>query len=411
MGLLALAAQARSKKGAPRFTVLTVNHGLRKAAVAEAAQVAAQCEKLNLPHVTLMADAKLGKSDVQQQARNMRYRLMAAWCTEHGAQGLVVAHHRDDQAETVLMRMARGSGMSGLSGMAPRQLLQTETAPLLLLRPLLNYGGADVKALAHEAGLPVIDDPSNDDPQFERVRWRRLLPLLQAEGLGAARLAEMAAEMRLLQAALDKKLTAWLDDNASWHDYGVLSLPRAGFCAMPLAHKQRFIGRFVQYFGQHAHPVKQRKADRLLRQIEETPHGGASVGGLHLRWRKSLVFLGREAAACPMPVAMCDMISNPDDRFDSHFDRRFTLSGTKGAKDLHLGALGPHGVAEMRARGFAFDTAVPAAYYAALPGIFDGDRLLDCPLLSSSVESMADFQLHSVYYHGFYRDIIAGGRG
>ena len=67
-----------------------------------------------------------------------------------------------------------------------------------------------MKALAHEAGLPVIDDPSNDDPQFERVRWRRLLPLLQAEGLGAARLAEMAAEMRLLQAALDKKLTAWL---------------------------------------------------------------------------------------------------------------------------------------------------------------------------------------------------------
>ena len=141
MGLLALAAQARSNKGAPHFTVLTVNHGLRKAAVAEAAQVAAQCEKLNLPHVTLMADAKLGKSDVQQQARNMRYRLMAAWCAEHGAQGLVVAHHRDDQAETVLMRMARGSGVSGLAGMAARQVLQTETSPLLLLRPLLNYGG------------------------------------------------------------------------------------------------------------------------------------------------------------------------------------------------------------------------------------------------------------------------------
>ena len=121
MGLLALAAQAKSIKGAPHFTVLTVNHGLRKAAVAEAAQVAAQCEKLNLPHVTLMADAKLGKSDVQQQARNMRYRLMAAWCAEHGAQGLVVAHHRDDQAETVLMRMARGSGVSGLErhGTAP----------------------------------------------------------------------------------------------------------------------------------------------------------------------------------------------------------------------------------------------------------------------------------------------------
>ena len=84
---------------------------MRKAAKAEAEQVAAQCEKLNLSHVTLTADAKLGKSDVQQQARNMRYRLMAAWCAEYGARGLVVAHHRDDQAETVLMRMARGRMM------------------------------------------------------------------------------------------------------------------------------------------------------------------------------------------------------------------------------------------------------------------------------------------------------------
>ena len=411
MGLLALAAQARSIKGAPNFTVLTVNHGLRKAAKAEAEQVAAQCEKLNLSHVTLTADAKLGKSDVQQQARNMRYRLMAAWCAEYGAQGLVVAHHRDDQAETVLMRMARGSRMSGLTGMAPRQLLHTETAPLLLLRPLLNYGGAEVKALAHEAGLPVIDDPSNDDLQFERVRWRRLLPLLQAQGLGAARLAEMAAEMRLLQSALDENLTAWLDDYASWHDYGVLSLPRADFDALPLAHKQRFIGRFVQYFGQHAHPVKQRKAYRLLRQIEETPHGGASAGGLHLRWRKSQVFLGREAAACPEPLPISDMSSNLDSRFDSHFDRRFALSGTNRAKHLQLGALGPHGVAEMRSRGLSFDKAVPAAYYAALPGVFDGNKLLHCPLLSSSFESTADFKLHSIYYCGLYRDIIAGGQG
>ena len=97
-------------------------------------QVAAQCEKLNLPHVTLMADAKLGKSDVQQQARNMRYRLMAAWCAEHGAQGLVVAHHRDDQAETVLMRMARGSGVSGLPAW-----------------PRANFANRDVAAFAFAA--------------------------------------------------------------------------------------------------------------------------------------------------------------------------------------------------------------------------------------------------------------------
>lgn len=411
MGLLALAAQAKSIKGAPHFTVLTVNHGLRKAAAAEAVQVAAQCEKLNLPHVTLMADRKLGKSDVQQQARNMRYRLMAAWCAEHGAQGLVVAHHRDDQAETVLMRMARGSGVSGLAGMAARQVLQTETSPLLLLRPLLNYGAAEVKALAHEAGLPVIDDPSNHDPQFERARWRRLLPLLQAEGLGAARLAEMAAEMRLLQAALDKKLTAWLDHYAAWHDYGVLSLPRRDFDALPLAQKQRFISRFVQYFGQHAHPVKQRKADRLLRQIEETAHGAAALGGLHMRWRKHQLFLGREAAACPAPIKLRNLARDSNGQFDSHFDRRFAFVGKKMPENISIAALGTRGVAEMRAQGALFDKAVPAAYYAALPGIFDGDRLLGCPVLTPNQSEMTGLQLSGVYYEGFYRDIIAGGQG
>ena len=87
------------------------------------------------------------------------------------------------------------------------------------------------------------------------------------------------------------------------------------------------------------------------------------------------------------------------------------MSSTKRAEKLKLGALGSQGVAEMRARGLAFDKTVPAAYYAALLGIFDGDRLLDCPLLLSSVEGETGFQLHSVYYHGFYRDIIAGGQG
>ena len=407
MGLLALAAQARSTENVPRFTVLTVDHGLRKAAAVEAAQVATQCEKLNLPHVTLKADETLAETDIQQQARNLRYRLMAAWCMQNAAQALVLAHHRDDQAETVLMRMARGSGLSGLGGMAPRQVLHTQAGPILLVRPLLNYGGVEVKGLAHAAGLPVIDDPSNDDPKFERVRWRRLLPRLQAVGLRAAQLADMAAEMRLLQAALDKKLTAWLDDYAAWHEYGVLSLPRADFDALPFVHKQRFMGRFVQYFGQYHHPVKQSKTDRLLQHIDETTYGAASLGGLHMRWRKNDFFLGREAAACPASMPMRDMISLSD----GQFDRRFDFISSQATENVQMGALGARGVAEMRARGAVFDKAVPAAYYAALPGIFDGDRLLACPVLAVHGEYLTEVKLSAVYYENFYRDIIAGGRG
>ena len=98
MGLLALAAQLQNTDTAPRFSVLTINHGLRAQAAEEAAQVAAMCKKLGLPHAILAADERLGATDIQQQARNLRYRLMAQWCADNQAQGVVLAHHRDDQA-------------------------------------------------------------------------------------------------------------------------------------------------------------------------------------------------------------------------------------------------------------------------------------------------------------------------
>lgn len=401
MGLLALAAETQKMSYAPRFTVLTVDHGLRPEAAGEAAQVAAACKRLGVPHVTLTADAALPDSGIQQQARRLRYRLMAAWCAEHGADALVLAHHRDDQAETVLMRMARGSGVSGLGGMAPRQTLQTEAGPLLLLRPFLQEAGATLKALAYVAALPVIEDPSNRDEQFERVRWRKLLPLLAVQGLSAERLAAMAEEMRSVQAALDKKLTGWLDAYADWHPYGVLCLPRQDFDALPLAHRQRLLGRFVQYFGGHKHPLKQKKSDRALAQIAGQGHGATVLGGALVRWRKAQLFIGREAAAC----AATTVASEGD------WDHRFRVEAASQNPDLSLAALGAGGVNDLRARGGRFDTAIPAAYFAALPGVFDGEKLLGCPVLSAEMREVTDFRLSGVYSHTLYRDILRGGQG
>ena len=402
MGLLALAAQLQNTDTAPRFSVLTINHGLRAQAAEEAAQVAAMCKKLGLPHAILAADERLGATDIQQQARNLRYRLMAQWCADNQAQGVVLAHHRDDQAETILMRLARGSGISGLGGMAAKQVLHTAQGSLLLLRPFLASAGVDLQDCAHQAGLPVIDDPSNRDSQYERVRWRQILPLLEAEGLGAERLAAMADEMRMVQAALDNKLANWLDRHADWHDYGVLSVPRNDFDALPVPHKQRFIGRFAQYFGQHAHPLKQKKTDRLLRHIDDTAHGASVLGGMHVRWRKAKLFLGREAAACPTAL----MVPHTD----VVYDRRFKLTASENAENQRLAALGSTGVASMRARGVVFDDTVPTAYFAALPGIFDGDNLLDCPLVPVPDATLKPVKLGGIFHKSLYRDILRGGQ-
>ena len=398
MGLLALAAEAQKFDYAPRFSVLTVDHKLRPEAAGEAAQVADICRALGLPHKVLSADENLSTTGIQQQARKLRYRLMAAWCAAQNAQALVLAHHQDDQAETVLMRMARGSGVKGLGGMAPRQKIHTEAGPLLLLRPFLNDSGDALKTVAAEAGLPVINDPSNEDTRFERVRWRRLLPKLEAEGLDAATLAELAANMRQTQAALDKKLTGWLEGHADWHEYGVLCLPRAGFAALPQTLQLRLLGRFVQHFGQHNHPLKRRKSERVLHDMANKPHGGAVLGGMHVRWRSHAVFLGREAAACPSPFLAHNA--------NGIWDKRFSFSSNGEAENLHLAALGQAGVQEMRNRGVVFDKNIPAVYYAALPGLFADEALVDCPVLTETGGKLTDFSVSGVYCDGFYRDIF-----
>ena len=402
MGLLALAAQAQTYDHAPRFSVLSVDHKLRPEAAAEVAQVAQICRDLGLAHVILSADKSLPEHDIQQQARQLRYRLMAGWCAEHGAQAVVLAHHRDDQAETVLMRMARGSGVQGLGGMAPRQKIHTDAGPLTLLRPFLRDSGAALKQLAIEAGLPIIHDPSNDDTSFERVRWRRLLPKLEAEGLGAARLAEMADTMRGAQAALDAKLTLWLDAYAAWHDYGVLCLPRPLFGALPVAQQQRLLGRFVQYFGHHPHPLKRKKTAHVLALIAARPHGAAVLGGVHVRWRQATVFMGRETAACPTAL--------PLNAVKGVWDRRFALNDIR-ADDVHVAALGQAGVQELRHRGVVFDARLPAAYFAALPGIFAGEKLHGCPIIEKNNDNLTDFGFSSVYREGFFRDILESAQG
>lgn len=397
MGLLALAAEAQKLAHAPRFSVLTVDHKLRPEATDEAAQVADVCRALGLPHAVLTADEDLPTKGIQQQARRLRYRLMAGWCAQHDAQALVLAHHQDDQAETVLMRMARGSGVKGLGGMAPRQKIETEAGALLLLRPFLNEAGDRLKAIAAEAGLPICDDPSNQDTQFERVRWRRLMPKLAAEGLDAARLAEMATHMRQTQAALDKKLTGWLESHADWHDYGVLCLPRARFDALPQTHKQRLLGRFVQYFGQHRHPPKRRKSERVLDEMTHRPHGGAVLGGTQVRWRGDRVFMGREAAACPSPVGVSAA--------HGVWDKRFSFAASDAA-GVHVAALGAEGVQEMRRRGEVFDDQIPAVYYAALPGLYVGADLMECPLVTQPPEKSKDFGISGVYSKDVFRDIM-----
>jgi len=224
MAMLALAAAAFPDQ----VITATVDHGLRPESADEAAMVGGYCAERGVRHAALRIAAPPEAGDnIQAWAREERYALLRRWAVESGAASLATAHHADDQAETFLMRAARGSGLSGLAAVRRRQDIEVtmsarfddlpegaglslSLSPLALVRPLLGWRHHELVALAVAAGVPFVDDPSNTDDRFDRTRFRRLLA--EADwidpvqiGRSAACLAEADADLRAISQWLWKE--------------------------------------------------------------------------------------------------------------------------------------------------------------------------------------------------------------
>ncbi len=197
VALLALLADWSREPGRPLLAAATVDHGLRAASAAEAQSVAALCARLGVAHRILHWEGDKPRSRLLERARAARYALLAAEAERAGGAVLVTAHTLDDQAETLLMRMARGSGPSGLAAMRGRVM----RGGAVLARPLLGVPKVRLIATAQARGLPFVEDPSNGDPRFARTRWRAVMPLLAAEGLDAERLSLLAGRLARLDEA------------------------------------------------------------------------------------------------------------------------------------------------------------------------------------------------------------------
>ena len=196
LALLVLAAAARPGK----VEAATIDHGLRAEAHQEAAMVAGICDRLDVRHATLTARwSEVPETAIQERARNQRYRLLGYWAEERRLDAIVTAHHAEDQAETLLMRLARGSGVRGLAGIRPRSV--SPGAHIRLVRPLLGWRRAELEQVCLVAGLEPVADPSNQDERFERVRVRRALAAL--DWLDAGAVAHSAAILADADAALD----------------------------------------------------------------------------------------------------------------------------------------------------------------------------------------------------------------
>ena len=195
VALLLLAAQARPLL----IEAATVDHGLRPESRAEAEMVAALCERLGVPHTILTADwDEKPESAIQERARVKRYQLLGRWARDRNISAILTGHHLDDQAETFLMRLTRGAGVRGLAGM--RRVVRAPASPVAIVHPLLGWRHSELEAVCSEAGVEPVQDPSNEDERFERVRMRKALA--ETDWLDPQALATSAAHLAEADGAL-----------------------------------------------------------------------------------------------------------------------------------------------------------------------------------------------------------------
>lgn len=256
--LLWLAARWRDAlEGPPKLIAVTVDHGLRKESAREALAVKRLAGKLKVGHHTLRWTGRKPKTGIQEAARNARYRLLAAAAKRAGANHVLTAHTLDDQAETVLFRMARGSGLSGLVGM--RQLARVPVsgvADVLLFRPFLDVSKTRLTATLRAARVDYAEDPSNLDPRFARPRLRALMPALAQEGLTAERLVGLARRVDRAEDALwdavDRAQFALCPGR--WPDGGPVSMDPRAFCDLPVEIRLRLLQRLITLMGTEGDP-------------------------------------------------------------------------------------------------------------------------------------------------------------
>ena len=280
--LLVLVARWRAGlRRAPKLVAVTVDHGLRPESRTEAKAVQRLARELKIAHQTVKWIGEKPATGLQEAARNARYALLAKAARKLGASHLVTAHTLDDQAETVLLRLSRGSGLTGLGGMARA----SELDGLTLLRPFLVVPKARLIATLDAAGIPFAEDPSNLDPRFTRPRLRALMPTLAEEGLAPERLSVLARRVRRAEAAIENAVDAAIAQVSiqPWSNSGPIALDARELPRLPAEIRLRLLGRAIARTGDEG-PVELGKLEALLDALDAVLANPAAV----TRFRRTL---------------------------------------------------------------------------------------------------------------------------
>ena len=275
-GADSLALALRLRDAGKKVVALTVNHGLRPEAEQEAQDVAALMQREGIEHHILYWQGEKPTTGVEEAARQARYQLMFDFCRQNGIAVLATGHHRRDQAETFLLRLQRGSGVYGLSGILP----VSERQGILIIRPQLNTAPEELRAYLTAKNITWAEDPMNQCEDFVRVKMRRFLPVLAELGIDEKRLADTAATLLNTRLFLQGEADAFISTQVRWWHNTVVSLSWLKLKNLPTEIALPVLGQLVRQVGQADYPPEATELKRVLAEGDDFK--GCTLGNCEL---------------------------------------------------------------------------------------------------------------------------------
>ena len=360
---LVLLADAWAREHGGRVTALTVDHGLRADAAREARQVADWLAALGIDHHILRWRGPKPQAAIQARARDARYRLLDDWCAGAGALHLLVGHTQDDQAETLMMRLRRGSGPDGLAAMGRERMLHH----CRLLRPLLDLPRQALRDFLSTRGQGWLDDPSNRDTRFERARLRD--EMLETEAL-----AESARRYGQARQVLERETARLLAASCRFHAAGYATLARDTLAQAPEDLRLRALARVLMAVGGLEHRPARRRVERLAMALGAKTAPALTLGNCLVTAVDGDVRVFRERRNLPAPLVL--------DGGPLHWDRRFWIAAAPAGYQLR--PLAPAGRTALRreAPEILQCARLPEAAFWGLPALVDDGGILAVPHLN-----------------------------
>lgn len=361
-----------------RVVFITFDHGLRKGSAAEAIKVSKWLKRFGFEHYILKWDAVKPSKDIQAEARRARYKALADFCRKKGLQQLVLGHTQDDQAETFLIRLLRGSGVDGLSSMAPVTHMGRGTRALILLRPFLGIPKARLVATLKQHKQSWIEDPSNQNFDFTRIKVRQLLAKVSIPGFSSETLSKTAYRMRRVRKFLESETQKLMTCSVIFYDEGYAKMN-----LKPLrdAHEEialRALAKILMSVSAEIYPPRIESLEKLYRSLMNKKIKGSTLMGCRIVFSQSgkdELLIAREAAAVKDTLTL-----KGGER--KIFDNRFEVALARTEKSGKVKVLGEAGWRRLVAHYPSLRLQpLPYVVKISLPALFRGNQVIAVPQL------------------------------